>query len=146
MCLSSERSATNHFNRLFFFFQLPAPAQLAHAQMGILVFPGVKGSVAHPELPAEITDRVPVSACRIAETMSSSENFDRFIGPLLSSRTTEAGIVLQFQSVVVFRGNVTGFGSVARRHRSLGFAKEKCFYSTRLSQERVCLLNVHVLW
>jgi hypothetical protein len=29
------------------------------------------------------------------------------MGPLLSSRTAEAGILLQFQTAVVFRGDVT---------------------------------------
>ena len=49
---------------------------------------------------------VPASACRIAYTICSSENFDRFMGPLLSSRTAEADILLQFQSAVVFLGDV----------------------------------------
>jgi hypothetical protein len=39
----------------------------------------------------------------------SSENFDRFIGPLLSCETTEAAILLQlpqFQAAVGIRGDV----------------------------------------
>lgn len=40
---------------------------------------------------------VPASACRIAYTICSAENFDRFIGPLLSQGTDEA---------VVFWGDV----------------------------------------
>ena len=49
---------------------------------------------------------VSLSACRMAYTICSSENFDRFIEPLLSSRTAEAAILLSFSSAVVFRGDV----------------------------------------
>jgi len=37
----------------------------------------------------------------------SSENFDRFMGPLLSCETAETAILLQFQAVVLFGGDVT---------------------------------------
>ena len=40
------------------------------------------------------------SAWRIAYTVCSSENFDRFIGQLLSWRTTTAAIVLEFQPAI----------------------------------------------
>jgi len=36
----------------------------------------------------------------------SSENFDRFMGPLLSCETAEAVIVLHFQAAVIFREDV----------------------------------------
>ena len=36
----------------------------------------------------------------------SSENFDRFIGPLLSRRTAEAAIRLSFYGAVLFRGDI----------------------------------------
>ena len=47
------------------------------------------------------------SAYRIAYTSCSSENVDRFIGPLLSYGTAEAAILLQFQAAVVFGGDVS---------------------------------------
>ncbi len=36
---------------------LPQPAEFAHAQMGVFLFPDVEGGVADTELPAQITDR-----------------------------------------------------------------------------------------
>jgi hypothetical protein len=42
----------------------------------------------------------------------SSENFDRFMGPLLSCETAKAAILLQFQAAVGFRGDV----NVGRLH------------------------------
>ena len=57
MCLSSERSATSRFNRLFSSSTWRKPTQFAHAQMRILLFPGVKGRVTDAELPAEVADR-----------------------------------------------------------------------------------------
>jgi hypothetical protein len=50
---------------------------------------------------------VPASAWRIAYTICSSENFDRVMGPLLSSKTAEAVVVLQFHPAVVFGRDVT---------------------------------------
>jgi hypothetical protein len=41
------------------------------------------------------------------DTICSSENFDRFIGSLLSCETAEARILPQFQPAVVFRGDVS---------------------------------------
>jgi hypothetical protein len=62
--------------------------------MCVLLLPGVERGVTHPELQAEIADRGAGVGCRMAYTICSSENFDRFIGPLLSSWTTEAVILL----------------------------------------------------
>ena len=71
------------FHPAVFFLQPSEPTQLAHAYVDVFLFPGVEGRVTHPELPAEVADGVPAPACRIAQTICSSENFDRFIGPLL---------------------------------------------------------------
>ncbi len=52
------------------------------------------------------------SSCRypagliVAEQIGSSENRDRFMSLLLSSKTSEAAIVLQFYSAAVFGGDV----------------------------------------
>ncbi len=46
------------FQPVVFFLQLPEAPQLAHAQMRVLLFPGVEGGVTHPELPAEVADRL----------------------------------------------------------------------------------------
>lgn len=69
-----------------FFFELTEPAQFSRAQVGVFLLPGVEGRGTHPELPA--------LACRIAYTICSSENFDRFIGLLLSCEAAEAVILL----------------------------------------------------
>jgi hypothetical protein len=37
--------------------QLPEPTQFAHPQVSVLLLPGVKRGVTHPELPAEVVDR-----------------------------------------------------------------------------------------
>jgi hypothetical protein len=39
-----------------FFFHLPQAAQFTHAQMRVLLLPGVKGRVTHPELSAKVAD------------------------------------------------------------------------------------------
>jgi len=39
------------------FFEQPEPPQFAHAQMHVLLLPGVERGVTHPELPAEVADR-----------------------------------------------------------------------------------------
>ena len=70
--------------------------------MGVLFLPGVEDGLTDAELPAEVVCRVPESACRMAYAICFSENFHRFIGPLLSLRIAEAAIVLQFQPVVFF--------------------------------------------
>jgi hypothetical protein len=44
------------FQSTVFFLQLPEAPQLAHAQMGVLLLPGVDRGGTHPELPAEVTD------------------------------------------------------------------------------------------
>jgi hypothetical protein len=85
MGLSNERSATNRFNRLFSSSSCRRRRSSLTAQMGGLFLPRIEGGVTHPELP--------VSACRIAESIWSSENFDRFMGPLLSHGTAEAVIL-----------------------------------------------------
>jgi hypothetical protein len=95
------------FQPAVFFLQLPETSQLAHTQMRVLLFPRVEGGVTHPELPVKVADRGPASTCRIADTICSSENFDRFIGPLLSCETAEAASLLQFKAAVVFREDVT---------------------------------------
>ncbi len=45
------------FEPAIFFFHLPEPPQLAHAEVRVLLLPGVEGRVTHPELPAEVADR-----------------------------------------------------------------------------------------
>ncbi len=45
------------FQPAVFFFELTESAQLAHAQVGLLLSPGIKGGVADAELAAEIPDR-----------------------------------------------------------------------------------------
>jgi hypothetical protein len=82
------------FQPAVFFFQRPEPPQFAHPQMGVLLLPGVERGVTDHELPAEVADGGAGSACRIAYTICSSENFDRFMGPLLSCETTKAVGVL----------------------------------------------------
>jgi len=82
------------FQATGFFLQLTEASELAHAQIGVLLFPGVDGGVTHPEPPARSPIGVPLSAWRIADTICSSEHVDRFIGPLLSHGTAEAAIVL----------------------------------------------------
>src|SRR5438874_6351149 len=94
------------FQPVVFFLQLPKAPQLAHAQMRVLLFPGIEGPSLTPSCRQRSPTGVPASACRIAYTICSSENFDRFIGPLLSYETAEAGILLQFYAVVVFGGDV----------------------------------------
>ena len=89
-----EREVGNEpFQSAVSFLQLPESTQLTHAQMGVLFLPGIEGGVTHPGRQRSSTG-VPASACRIAYTICSSENFDRFIDPLLSSRTAEAVSVL----------------------------------------------------
>ena len=44
------------FQPAVFFFHLPEPAQFAHAQVRVLLFPGVEGGVTDAELPAEVAD------------------------------------------------------------------------------------------
>jgi hypothetical protein len=52
-----EREVSDQpFQPAVFFFELPEPPQLAHAQMGLRLFPGVDCGVTHPKLPAEVTD------------------------------------------------------------------------------------------
>ena len=45
------------FQSAVFFLQLPEAPQLAHAQVRVLLLPGVERGVTHPELPAEVADR-----------------------------------------------------------------------------------------
>ena len=103
------------FEPAVFFLHLPEPPQLAHTQVRVLLFPGVEGGVTHPELPTQIGTGVPASACRIAYTVCSSENFDRFIGPLFSCETTEAAIVLKFRNVSMSLGHLPWAFSVEPR-------------------------------
>ena len=96
-----ERAVSDQpFQSAVFFLQLAEPTQVTHAQMRILLLPGVERDVTHPGVPA--------SACRMAYTTCSSENFDRFMGPLFSCETVKAVMLLSFQPAVVFRGDVTG--------------------------------------
>lgn len=89
-----------------FFFQLPQPPKFAHSQVDVLLLPGVEGLLDHTVLPAQIDDGVPDSACRRAQTIGSSVNVDRVMGPLLSSRTAQAARLLYFCAAVVFTGDV----------------------------------------
>jgi hypothetical protein len=41
---------------VFFFLQLSEPPQFAHAQMGVVLLPGIEGRVSDVELLTEITD------------------------------------------------------------------------------------------
>ena len=72
---------------------LPQVPQFVHTQVCRLLLPGVECRVTHPELTASAQTGVSASACRMACTTCSSENFDRFIDLLLSPRATEAAIV-----------------------------------------------------
>jgi hypothetical protein len=71
--MASIHSRDQPFQLAVLLPQLPDVPQLSHAQVGVLFLPRVEGIV-----------------------ICSSENFDRFIGPFLSSRTAEAGRLLQF--------------------------------------------------
>jgi hypothetical protein len=44
------------FSSAVFFLQLSEPPQFAHAQMGVVLLPGIEGRVTDAELPTEITD------------------------------------------------------------------------------------------
>ena len=102
------------FQSTIFLFQLPEPVQLTHAQVRALLFPGVeKVASLTPSGRHRSPTGVPASAWRIAYTICSSENFDRFMGPLLLSRTAETVILLSFYAAVVFRGDVTLSGVCA---------------------------------
>ena len=73
------------FQQAVFFFELPEPTQFTHAQVRLLLLPGVERGITHPELPAEVADRG--AGLRLPEgihDLRSSENFDNFMGPLLS--------------------------------------------------------------
>jgi hypothetical protein len=59
--------------------------------MGILLLPGIGGGFTHPELSAEVADWGTPFGLEEGETTCSCENFDRFIEPLLSHATAEAG-------------------------------------------------------
>jgi len=45
------------FQPAIFFFHLPETPQLAHAEVRVLLLPGVEGGVTHPELSGEVADR-----------------------------------------------------------------------------------------
>jgi len=64
--------------------------------MGILLLPGIEGGFTHPELSAEVADGGTRFRLAEGETTCSSENFDRFIGPLLLCATAETGSGLWF--------------------------------------------------
>lgn len=44
------------FQPAVFFFYLPQAAEFAHAEVRVLLFPGVEGRITHPELSAEVAD------------------------------------------------------------------------------------------
>ena len=69
---------------------LPQPAQFAHAQVRVLLFPDVEGGLADAELPADIAERGP--ALGLADGVGDLllGESDLFIGPLLSSRTVRS--------------------------------------------------------
>ncbi len=73
---------------------LPEAAQLAHAQVCVLLLPSVECGSPDAELPADIPTRVPASTCRSASATRSSENFDRFMGPTRSWWPAEAVTLL----------------------------------------------------
>ncbi len=79
-----------------FFLQLPEASQLTHAEVGVLLLPGIRRLLGDAELSAESADQAPLSACRMAYTINSFENRDRFIDPLLSSRSVETVMLLSF--------------------------------------------------
>jgi hypothetical protein len=90
-----EREVSDQpFQPTVFFLRLPQAPRLARAQMGLFIHPGVEGRVTHPKLPTEIATGMPAFAYRIAYTICSSENFDRFIGSLLSYGTPEVVMLL----------------------------------------------------
>lgn len=52
-----EREVSDEpFEPAIFFFHLSEAPQIAHAEVGILLFPGVERGVTHSELPAEVAD------------------------------------------------------------------------------------------
>jgi len=52
--------------------------------MRILLLPGIERGVTHPELSADVTDGGGGFGLTEGIATCSSQNFDRFIGPLLS--------------------------------------------------------------
>ena len=44
------------FQPAVFFFDLPQAAEFAHAEVRVLLLPGIDGGVTHPELSAQIAD------------------------------------------------------------------------------------------
>jgi len=87
---------------------------------------------------AEGADGGAASACRIAYTICSSENFDHFIGPLLSPRIPDTNL-LYFQTVVVFRGDIA-MGKIGQtRYGSLGGVRI-CIIQERVRDETGQLL------
>src|SRR2546425_1333060 len=53
-----EREVSDEpFEPAIFFLHLPEAPQLAHAEVRVLLLPGVEGGVTHPELSAEVADR-----------------------------------------------------------------------------------------
>src|SRR5712692_4454709 len=107
MCLSSEKSATSRFNRLFSSSNCRSRRSSLTPRCAYFFFQAQNVASLTPRCRQRSPMEVPASACRIAYTICSSENFDRFIGPLLSCETAEAAILLQFQAAVVFGGDVT---------------------------------------
>ena len=95
MCLSSERSARAVSVDCFI---LPtAGAAADRSPPDGRIFPSghsIECGVTHPKLPAEVTNRGAGVGLSDGVHMCSSENLDRFIGPLLSCGTVEAIIVL----------------------------------------------------
>ena len=53
-----EREVSDEpFEPAIFFFHLPEAPQLAHAEVRVLLLPGLERGVTHPELPTEVADR-----------------------------------------------------------------------------------------
>ena len=89
-----EREVSDEpFEPAIFFFHLSEAPQLAHAEMGKILFPGVGRGGTHSELSAEVTDRG--AGFNLPDRVDNLffRGFDRFMGPLLSCETTEAAIV-----------------------------------------------------
>jgi hypothetical protein len=73
-------------------FHLPQSTQFAHAEVGVLLFPGVEGLLSDAELPTDIPDGGATLGLPDGIDDLLFGEFDRFIDPLLSSRTAEAAI------------------------------------------------------
>src|SRR5215467_4329582 len=79
---------------IVFVLELPQAAELAHAQVRVLLLPGIEGGLTDPQLPADVPDRGTALGPAQGVGPRSSENFERFIGPVLSGWTVEGASLL----------------------------------------------------